>query len=322
MFRKILLTLMLSAITLPAFAQSSSLTRGWPDTDFTNTSVDLDGIMSGGPGKDGIPALSSVDLVPVGEVEFSEREPVLTVEMDGVPARAYPIRYLTWHEIANDVIGDVPVAVTFCPLCNSALVFDRRLDGEVLEFGVSGNLMASNMVMFDRQTESWWLQFTGKGIVGDMNGKQLAQIVSWMESLGEFRARNPNGEVMAQPANFNRQYGANPYAGYDSSAQPFLYRGENPPFGISPLARVVTVGNRAWPLERLSEVEEITEAGVRIVWKSGMASALGARRISDARDIGSIRVYDAETGEDVIHDVAFAFAFHAFKPDGEWMLGE
>ncbi|PCJ75491.1 MAG: hypothetical protein COA53_06215 [Rhodobacteraceae bacterium] len=321
MFRKILLTLMLSAITLPAFAQSSSLIRGWPDTDFTNTSVDLGGIMSGGPGKDGIPALSSVDLVPVVDVEFSEREPVLTVEMDGVAPRAYPIRYLTWHEIANDVIGDVPVAVTFCPLCNSALVFDRRLDGQVLDFGVSGNLMASNMVMFDRQTESWWLQFTGEGIVGDMTGKQLTQVVSWMESLGEFRARNPNGEVMDQPTNFRRQYGANPYAGYDQSAQPFLYRGENPPFGISPLARVVTVGNRAWPLERLSEAEEITEAGVRIVWKSGMASALGARRISDARDIGSIRVFDAVTGEDVIHDVAFAFAFHAFEPDGEWMLG-
>jgi len=321
MFRRLILTLLLSAITLPAFAQSASQTRGWPNTDFTKSSVDFSEIMSGGPGKDGIPALASVVVIPVSDVEFSEREPVVTVEIDGAIPRAYPIRYLTWHEIANDELGGIPLAVTFCPLCNSALVFDRRLDGQVLEFGVSGNLRNSDMVMFDRQTDSWWQQFTGEGIVGDMTGKQLTQVVSWMESLGEFRARNPDGEVMAEPTNHNRMYGANPYTGYDTSGNPFLYRGENPPFDIEPLSRVVRVGNRAWPLERLQNAETITEAGVRIVWKAGMATALGARRIADAKDVGSIRVYDALSGEDVIHEVAFAFAFHAFAPSGEWMLG-
>ncbi|MHA1127707.1 MAG: DUF3179 domain-containing protein [Alphaproteobacteria bacterium] len=321
MFRKVILTLVLSAITLPALAQTARQMSGWPNTDFTKSSVDFAEIMSGGPGKDGIPSLASVEVVPVNEVEFSEREPVVTVEIDGAIPRAYPIRYLTWHEIANDELGGIPIAVTFCPLCNSALVFDRRLDGQVLDFGVSGNLRNSDMVMFDRQTDSWWQQFTGEGIVGEMTGKQLIQVVSWMESLGEFRERNPNGEVMAEPANHNRQYGANPYAGYDTSAQPFLYRGENPPFDIEPLSRVVHVGNRAWPLERLQNSETITEAGVRIVWRAGMATALGARRIADAKDIGSIRVYDAETGEDVLHEVSFAFAFHAFAPEGEWMLG-
>ncbi len=178
------------------------------------------------------------------------------------------------------------------------------------------------MIMFDRQTESWWQQFTGAGIVGDMNGKKLTPIVSWMESLGEFRARNPNGEVMAEPTTHRRQYGANPYAGYDRSASPFLYNGENPPHGISPLARVIRVGNRAWPLERLQNLETLTEAGVRIVWKSGMVSALDTSLIEHARDIGSIRVYDANTGADVVHEFSFAFAFHAFTPNGEWMLGE
>lgn len=321
MFRTIVLSLALATVTLPALAQPSRWAREWPDTDFTKFSIDFDDVMSGGPPKDGIPALASVEVVPVSEVEFSEREPVVTVELDGVIPRAYPIRYLTWHEIANDVLGGVPLAVTFCPLCNSALVFDRRLDGQVLEFGVSGKLRNSDMIMFDRQTDSWWQQFTGEGIVGVMTGKQLTQVVSWMESLGEFRERNPEGEVMAEPSNFNRQYGANPYAGYDQSARPFLYRGENPPFGIEPLSRVIRVGSRAWPLERLQEVEEITEAGVRIVWQSGMASALDARRIADARNIGSIRVFDAATGEDVLHEVVFAFAFHAFAPEGEWMLG-
>ena len=321
MFRRAALTATLIAFALPALAQTASWTREWPDTDFANTSVDFDEIMSGGPPKDGIPALASVEVVPVSEVEFSEREPVVTVEIDGAIPRAYPIRYLTWHEIANDELGGIPLAVTFCPLCNSALVFDRRLDGQVLEFGVSGKLRNSDMVMFDRQTESWWQQFTGEGIVGVMNGKKLTPVVSWMESLGEFRERNPDGEVMAEPTNYNRSYGANPYAGYDSSAQPFLYQGENPPHGIEPLSRVIRVGNRAWPLERLQEAEEITEAGVRIVWRAGMASALGSRIIADAKDIGSIRVFDATSGADVVHEVSFAFAFHAFAPDGEWMLG-
>ena len=178
MFRKILLTLILSAITLPAVAQTARHTSSWPNTDFTKSSVDFSEIMSGGPGKDGIPALASVEVVSVSEVEFSEREPVVTVEIDGEIPRAYPIRYLTWHEIANDELGGIPLAVTFCPLCNSALVFDRRLDGQVLEFGVSGNLRNSDMVMFDRQTDSWWQQFTGEGIVGEMTGKQLTQVVS------------------------------------------------------------------------------------------------------------------------------------------------
>ena len=227
--------------------------------------------MSGGPPKDGIPALSSVEVVPVAEVEFSEREPVVTVEIDGVVPRAYPIRYLTWHEIANDELGGVPLAVTFCPLCNSALVFDRRVDGRVLEFGVSGKLRNSDMVMFDRQTESWWQQFTGEGIVGVMNGKQLTSVVSWMESLGEFRERNPDGEVMAEPTNYNRSYGANPYAGYESSARPFLYDGEDPPHGIKPLSRVIRVGNRAWPLERLQTrcVEVVGEEMIEKTLASG-----------------------------------------------------
>lgn len=316
--KKPLLALAVAVIVLPAFAQSSGWTREWPNTDFSKKSVDFGEIMSGGPGKDGIPALASVEVVSVSDVDFSEREPVVTVEIDGADPRAYPIRYLTWHEIANDELGGIPIAVTFCPLCNSALVFDRRLDGQVLEFGVSGKLRNSDMVMFDRQTDSWWQQFTGEGIVGEMTGKQLVIIASWMGSLGEFRERNPNGEVMVELARCNRQYGANPYAGYDSSRRPFLYDSSDPPHGIAPLSRVIHVGNRAWPLQRLQETEEIIEAGVRIVWRSGMASALGSRRIADAKDIGSIRVCDAVTGEDVVH----AVSFDAFAPDGEWMLGK
>ncbi len=321
MFRTILIALA-TLFALPVAAQAPFWTSEWPNTDFTKTSVDFVDIIGGGPPRDGIPALSDITVVPAGIVTFPENEPVVTVEIEGATPRAYPIRYLTWHEIVNDEINGIPIAVTFCPLCNSAIVFDRRVQGRTLEFGVSGKLLNSNLVMFDRETESWWQQFTGEGIVGEMTGAKLDKVVSWEESLASFRERNPDGEVMGRPANYNRAYGANPYAGYDRSARPFLYNGNPPPFGIAPLARVIVVGNRAWPLERLQNVEVLQEAGVRIEWKRGMASALGTRRIADARDIGSIRVYDAETGANLVHDVSFAFAFDAFAPDGEWMVGE
>lgn len=118
-----------------------------------------------------------------------------------------------------------------------------------------------------------------------------------------------------------RSYGRNPYAGYDSLSRPFLYSGEMPPYGIEPLSRVVRVGNRAWPLERVAKAGELTEAGVTISWTEGQASALDASQIAKGRDVGNIRVRDAATGRDLVHDVLFAFAFQAFHPKGKWMIG-
>ena len=122
----------------PGFWESTQ----WPDTDFEQTSItDWTEILSGGPPKDGIPALDGADFLAVAdETRIGDREPVITVEIDGAEPRAYPIRYLTWHEIVNDEIGGIPVAVTFCPLCNSGLTFDRRVGDQVLSFGVSGML--------------------------------------------------------------------------------------------------------------------------------------------------------------------------------------
>jgi hypothetical protein len=224
-----------------------------------------------------------------GETALGPREPVLTYAPEGEPARAYPMRYLTWHEIVNDTVAGVPVAVTFCPLCNTALVFDRRVEGGVLTFGVSGNLRHSDMVMFDRETESWWQQATGQGIVGPMRARRSTPLVSWVESWESFLAANPDGLVMAEPG-ANRPYGRNPYVGYDSSAQPFLFFGEMPPHGIPPLARVVRVGDRAWPLTRLAEEGAVTRPGLTITWAAGKASALDAPRIAEGRDVGQIRV--------------------------------
>ena len=293
----------------------------WPNTDFENTSVERwVEIISGGPPKDGIPAIDDPAFEPAAtKTGLDPREPVITLEIAGELARAYPIRYLTWHEIVNDEVGGIPVAVTFCPLCNSGITFDRRVEQGVLSFGVSGKLRNSDMIMYDRETESWWQQAIGEAIVGDLTGTELDTLPSWMESWEMFLARNPDGLVMAEP-NFSRRYGANPYVRYDTSNRPFLYSGENPPHDIPPLARVVRVGDAAWPLTRLADAGELTEAGVTLSWTAGQASALDSQRIGEGRDVGNVRVRDAD-GNDLPHDVMFAFAFHAFWPEGDWMLG-
>lgn len=318
---RLILAATFSCLASLALANPDFWRHEWPRTDFSRTTVESwTEILSGGPPKDGIPALDAPEFVPVAQKRGLEpREPVIALEMPGARPRAYPIRYLTWHEIVNDSIAGVPIAVTFCPLCNSALTFDRRVAGRVLSFGVTGKLRNSDMVMYDRETESWWQQAEGRAIVGELTGRELSLLPSWMEGWADFAARNPEGLVMAQPA-YNRAYGRNPYRGYDSSKRPFLYSGELPPHGIPALARVVRVGERAWPLSRLAQEREVQEAGVRLSWRPGQASALDTASIGAGRDVGSIRVRDG-AGRDLPHDVMFAFAFHAFWPEGEWMLG-
>ncbi len=293
----------------------------WPRTDFSKSAVDFDEIRSGGPPKDGIPAIDAPAFKPAAEEgRLDPREPVLTYDPDGAPARAYPIRYLTWHEIVNDTVDGRPIAVTFCPLCNTAMVFDARLDGQTLTFGVSGKLRHSDMIMYDRQSESWWQQATARAIVGARTGQKLTQLPARMQGWQAFRDANPDGLVMAEP-DWPRAYGTNPYARYDSAARPFLYRGEDPPHGIHPLARVVRVGTRAWPLARVRAAGTLREAGLVLSWREGQASALDTRQLGAGREVGNVRVQDA-AGADVAHDMPFAFAFHAFHPDGTWMLGD
>lgn len=314
------LILVLSTVSV-AKADPSNWAREWPNTDFARSAVPFSEILSGGPPKDGIPAIWDPTHIAVSqEQRLADREPVLTYEHPGQVPRAYPIRYLMWHEIVNDIVGGLPIAVTFCPLCNTAMVFDARVNGVAHSFGVSGKLRHSDMIMYDRETESWWQQATANAIVGAQLGAKLTQLPAWMESWADFRDRNPDGLVMDEP-DWRRAYGQNPYVGYDSAARPFLYQGEDPPHGIHPLARVVRVGNRAWPLERLRAASEVREAGLVLRWVAGQASALDTRDLRDGRDVGSVRVQDT-SGRDVAHDLPFAFAFHAFHPDGEWQLGQ
>ena len=195
-------------------------TSGWT-TDFTRHTVPLNEFMGGGPPRDGIPPIDEPTFDTVAEAgEYLEpREPVIEVELNG-EARAYPLRVLVWHEIANDTIGDTPISVTFCPLCYTAIVFDRRFKGEVLDFGTSGNLRNSDLVMWDRQTETWWQQFSGEGVIGLHAGELLTQIPATIAAWEDFAARHPDGTVLSSNTGFDRPYGQQPYVGYDTIDQP------------------------------------------------------------------------------------------------------
>lgn len=303
-------------LTSTSYAQPADWLWEWTQTDFDTTSISFDEILSGGPPKDGIPSIDAPEFEPVTAADLPDNEPMLTVEVDG-EARAYPLRILMWHEIVNDEIAGTPLTITFCPLCNTGIVFHRDVDGQVLDFGTTGKLRNSDLVMYDRQTESWWQQFTGEAIVGSMTGTRLVPYPSRLESFALFKERFPSGHVLVPSNEGSRRYGQNPYVGYDSRSEPYGFFDGDLPEGIAPLARVIRVGDKAWALDLLREQKRLEDGDIVITWEPGQASALDSSTIASSFDVGNVVVQRrTETGMvDEVYTVDFAFAFHAFYPD-------
>ncbi|PKP98726.1 MAG: hypothetical protein CVT74_10105 [Alphaproteobacteria bacterium HGW-Alphaproteobacteria-13] len=299
-----------------AAAESArSLQKEFPKLDVTRSAISLRELQSGGVPRDGIPAILDPMFVPVREVTgLGEDEPVIFL-VGSCGAFAFPYRILIWHEIVHHDQCGVPVAVTYCPLCNTSMVFDRRVDGTVLSFGTSGRLRNSDLVMYDHQTESLWQQFTGEAIVGLQVGKTLNVVPARIEAWHLFREEFPNGRVLVPPAWGRSAYGQTPYEGYDSAPEPFLFQGKMPR-GIDPMARVVRVGTSAWSLTYVRKNSPVLTAdGLRIEWQEGQNSVMDRAAISRGRDVGNVRV--TREGSDVDYSVDFAFAYRAFYPDGE-----
>ncbi|MDQ3963322.1 MAG: DUF3179 domain-containing protein [Actinomycetota bacterium] len=274
--------------------------------------VDPNDLISGGPPPDGIPPIDDPEFVAISEADWlEEREPVIVVEIDG-DARAYPLQIMTWHEIANDTVGGVPISVTFCPLCNTAYAFERpEYEGKATSLGTSGMLLHSNLVMYDRATTSLWPQALGQAVIGPLTGTTLERVPSPIVSWEEFTSSFPNGAVLSRDTGFDRDYGQNPYPGYDDiDSQPFLFRGE--------------VDDRLTAVERVLGVETTTEviafsysalkdaAGsdgatavnttigdkpLVVFWKQGTVSALDAATISSSRDVGAAAAFSARVGK-------------------------
>ncbi|MGH7545839.1 MAG: DUF3179 domain-containing protein, partial [Gemmatimonadota bacterium] len=260
-------------------ARAAAQDQGEWRTDFSKHTVPLEEIVSGGPPKDGIPAIDRPRFESVKSADrwLDDREPVIVVEHAG-DARAYPYQILIWHEIVNDVVGELPLAVTYCPLCNTALVFDRRHDGWVLDFGTTGRLRHSDLVMYDRQTESWWQQATGAAIVGTFAGAELRPYPAQTTSWRDFKRAYPGGRVLSRETGYDRPYGRNPNKGYDTGRGPLASFFSKPTDDRLPaMERVAAVhldgGSVAYPFSAIREAlvvhDDVSGVPIVVFWAPG-----------------------------------------------------
>jgi hypothetical protein len=207
-----------------------------------------------------------------------------------------------WHEIVNDEVGGVPVTVTFCPLCNTTLGFNRVLDGEILDFGTTGRLRHSDLIMYDRQTESWWQQATGEGIIGHHAGRKLTFIPAPVLRWKDVKEQRPGASVLSRDTGFKRSYGHNPYEGYDSGGYPGLGYGQiSDDKRLPVMERVVALDHGNPPIaipfkvlreKRVMAVQSADEELV-VIWAPGTASPLDAKEIAWGREVGSTAVFSA-----------------------------
>jgi hypothetical protein len=270
--------------------------------------VDPGDIVSGGPPPDGIPPVDRPRFQAAGAVDWlAAAEPVAVVELAG-EAKAYPLQILVWHEIVNDSVGGVPVAVTYCPLCNTAVSFRRpTVAGKPTTFGTSGKLYHSNLVMYDRATGSLWPQALGAAVTGELTGQRLERVATQLVAWRDFRAAFPEGRVLSRDTGHRRPYGENPYPLYDrKGSQPFLFDGK-PDGRLEAVERVLglTQGNRhlAVPYTRLAEQAQGGMAAanldlggtpVLVMWRSGTTSALDRRSIAGSRDVGAAAAFSRQ----------------------------
>ncbi|MBI2369760.1 MAG: DUF3179 domain-containing protein [Deltaproteobacteria bacterium] len=263
--------------------------------------VPVQDIIPGGPPPDGIPPIDRPVFVSVKEAGrwLRETEPVVAFEWRG-DARAYPLQILIWHEIVNDTVGGKPVSVTYCPLCNSALAFDRVLEGTTHDFGTSGMLYHSDLVMYDRQTRSLWAQMEGRAIVGKLAGKRLTVLPTAILAWRDWREAHPQGKVLSRETGHNRPYGRNPYAGYDAAdSYPFLFKGKADT-RLRPMERVVAISvgeqAKAYPVAALSGTRVLHDIvngqPLVIFYAPGTVSALDQAEIARSREVGATGVFD------------------------------
>ena len=272
-------------------------------------------IRSGGPAPDGIPSIDNPRFADVSVVEeLNEDEPVVAVSING-EARAYPIRILTRHELVNDTLGGVPVTISYCPLCNSAVTYDRRAANRVLDFGTSGNLYQSSLVMYDRQTQSLWTHYDGKAVIGHLAGAQLdffpTQIIAW----GKWQQDNPESQVLTGEIDDRSLdvYGRNPYVGYETSSNLLSPGFQSEPIDERLPAKERIIGLRTPEGEavairhahlREAQVIELSFGGLPlVVWNlPGATSAIDGRFVYEGQDVGTTGVFSA-----LIGDIALTF---------------
>lgn len=301
--RRLILCLVLLAAGTPA----ALLAQEMNGFELTGSLIPSGQIHAGGPPKDGIPAIDKPDFTNAGKAAFlRDDDAILGMVRNGV-ARAYPVRILNWHEVVNDRYGDDAVVVTFCPLCGTGAAFDARVDARVLSFGVSGLLYNSDVLLYDRQTQSLWSQLLAQAISGPMKGKRLTLLPLTHTTWADWRKGQPATEVLTTNTGQARPYSRDPYAGYESSEQimfPVAFRSA----GYHPKERVlgVKIGTqaKAYPFVELGKTSGLVSDRVGDTALTIRFDRAAARATAHAAD-----------GTQLPAVVGFWFAWYAFNPD-------
>ena len=279
--------------------------------DLSNATIPVNQIMHGGPPKDGIPAISNPKFVNANQAKHvNSDDRIVGINMEGV-AKAYPISILNWHEIVNDEINEQHFAITYCPLCGTAVAFDARIDGKVTEFGVSGLLYNSDVLLYDRNTESLWSQISSHAIAGEMVGTKLKRLPISHTSWKDWKNRYPHTLVLSEETGHSRNYARDPYAGYEKSPALYFSVNNRAPQTYHPKELVVGIevdGEfKAYPFVELQKnakssfIDELNGKKFTVKWDS---------------ENRAVAIFDAH-GKEVAGIQGFWFAWFAFHPDTE-----
>ncbi len=299
------------------FEKKDNYKRQWNLTDFSSKSVVLSQIIDLSPAKDKPPAIDRPKFRPNDDVEFFEdNSPVILVTHNGV-ARAYPLSLLLFHQVVNDELDDLPLCITYCPLTNSSIVYERKLGNLVLDFGNTRKAYLSNSLIYDRETQSWWEQYTGLAIVGRYTDSVLNKYPSTIIPYSKFRSLYPDGLVLVPNRKSAHNYGYTPFAKYDSQDHAALYQFDYPYTDLHQLSYLVEIDGYAITLDYIKSHEHVAWGNTLITYKSGMPSVLDAKRVISGRDIGYVELtaVDDTKPHAISYNMPFAFAFKAFNPE-------
>lgn len=269
--------------------------------------VDPSKILSGGPPKDGIPSIDNPKFVPLSEADrwIEDNELVLAIIYKGVK-RVYPLQILVWHEIVNDTIAGDPILITYCPLCGSGIAYRRSLDGEAVEFGTTGKLYNSNLVMYDRKTDTWWTQIDGKAIVGEMTGRELTEISIDTVTWREWKKGHPDSEVLSRDTGFSRNYGRDPYGSYYEDSF-LMFPVEHDDQRIHP--KTVIFGIEAEGVYKAYKEQDVIRKGT-------FEDSVAGVPVRISRDAAGIVTFtNLDSGQEIVKERDFWFAWYAFHPD-------
>jgi len=271
--------------------------------------VDPSKIRGGGPPKDGIPAIDNPKYVTVAEADewIQDNELVLAIQHKGVK-RVYPFQILVWHEIVNDKIQGDPLLITYCPLCGSGIAFERTINGEEVEFGTSGKLYNSNLVMYDRKTDTYWTQIDGKAIIGPLTGMKLTPISIDTVVWRDWKVAHPDSEVLSQDTGFRRSYGRDPYGSYYEDSF-LIFPVESEDNRVHPKTVIFGIEvdgfYKAYGEDDLIELGEIEDS----------VNGVPVKVTRD--DAGIVKITNLDTREEIVKERDFWFAWYAFHPETE-----